>query len=162
MKLKEEEENDMTSKRTKFTPEQGKTYTNAGGGTYRCLRSGSKGKAVMQNVKSLWTVQAHGCGLYEDGTIDWDYSTGGCFEEAATVSEKKTINWEDLNELEEKVLLKIDQLASLSEAMRDMMDDDCEDLNNLSDLMTDTLKITKISLCDWIREQLQKLAPDKR
>lgn len=27
-------------KRTKFTPEQGKTYKNQGGGTFRCLRSG--------------------------------------------------------------------------------------------------------------------------
>lgn len=66
-------------KRTKFTPEQGQTYTNAGGGTFRCLSSGQDGEAVMQNVASLWTLTAHGCGLYEDGTMDWDYSTGGYF-----------------------------------------------------------------------------------
>lgn len=39
-------------KRTKFTPEAGRTYRNAGG----------------------WTFTAIGCGIYEDGTIDWDYS----------------------------------------------------------------------------------------
>ncbi len=66
--------------RTKFMPEQGKRYTNAGGGTFLCLRSEPNGEAVMQNVKSLWTFEAHGCGIYEDGTMDWDYSTGGHFE----------------------------------------------------------------------------------
>lgn len=71
----------MAQNRTKFTPEAGATYTNAGGGSFRCLQSGQIGEAVMQNVASLWTLNAHGCGVYEDGTIDWDYSTGGHFEE---------------------------------------------------------------------------------
>lgn len=71
-------------KRTKFTPEQGKIYKNQGGGTFRCLRSGGflgDHEATMQNVASGWTFTAKGCGIYEDGTIDWDYSTGGRFEE---------------------------------------------------------------------------------
>ena len=68
--------------RKKFTPEPGRTYTNAGGGTFLCLETRSEpGLAVMRNVKSFWTLLAHGCGVYEDGTIDWDYSTGGHFEE---------------------------------------------------------------------------------
>jgi len=69
--------------RTKFTPEVGQIYRNQGGGTFRCLEvAGSLGeyKAFMQNVKSLWTFLASGCGMYEDGTIDWDYSTGGHFD----------------------------------------------------------------------------------
>ena len=71
-------------KRTKFTPEQGKTYKNQGGGTFRCLRSGGflgGHEATMQNVASGWTFTAKGCGIYENGAIDWDYSTGGRFEE---------------------------------------------------------------------------------
>ena len=72
----------MTNKRTKFTPETGRTYTNAGGGSFRCLRADGPTEAVMQNVASLWTLRAHGCGIYEDGTIDWDYSTGGHFMES--------------------------------------------------------------------------------
>lgn len=71
----------MKKQRTKFTPQPGATYENEGGGSFRCLRSGPAGEAVMQNVKSLWTLNAHGCGVYEDGRIDWDYSTGGHFEE---------------------------------------------------------------------------------
>ncbi len=71
----------VKTQRTKFTPRPGATYENKGGGSFRCIRSGPTGEAVMQNVKSLWTCVVHGCGFYEDGRIDWDYSTGGHFEE---------------------------------------------------------------------------------
>lgn len=68
-------------KREKFTPKTGEIYKNQGGGTFRCIRSGHRiREATMQNVASGWTLEAHGCGLYEDGTMDWDYSTGGRFE----------------------------------------------------------------------------------
>ena len=53
-------------KRTKFTPEQGKTYKNQGGGTFRWLRSGGflgDHEATMQNVASGWTFTAKGCGI---------------------------------------------------------------------------------------------------
>lgn len=69
-------------KRTKFTPKPGEIYKNAGGGTFRCLRSGGwimDYEAVMQNTASGWTFKAIGCGIYEDGTIDWDFSVGGRF-----------------------------------------------------------------------------------
>lgn len=65
-------------KREKFRPEKGKTYKNDNGGTYRCLES-SDDQIIMQNVASGWTLIAHGCGIYENGSIDWDYSTGGHF-----------------------------------------------------------------------------------
>lgn len=68
------------SNRTRFTPETGKVYTNNGGGEYRCIKAYGGCEAVMQNTKSRWTLNAHGCGLYEDGTMDWDYSTGGYFD----------------------------------------------------------------------------------
>lgn len=68
--------------RTKFNPEPRTIYTNAGGGQYRCLsNTDDQGTAVMQNIISKWTLTAHGCGIYEDGTIDWDWSTGGYFAE---------------------------------------------------------------------------------
>ena len=35
----------------------------------------------MKNIKSGWTFMAHGIGIYIDSRIDWDYSTGGRFEE---------------------------------------------------------------------------------
>lgn len=74
--------------REKFRPAPERQYENAGGGIFKCLRSGGngdmlgEGNAIMQNILSGWTFQAHGCGIYEDGKIDWDYSTGGCFREA--------------------------------------------------------------------------------
>ena len=67
----------------RFTPTIDAIYENAGGGTYRCegpakLESCS---AWMQNTASGWTLLAHGITRYEDGTIEWDYSTDGGFNE---------------------------------------------------------------------------------
>ena len=64
-------------KREKFTPEARKVYIN-NGGMYRCIMAAEE-RATMQNVRTGWTFNAIGCGIYEDGTIDWDYSTGGHF-----------------------------------------------------------------------------------
>ena len=64
--------------RKRFNPEVGKIYENLGGGLYRCLMTGEC-VAVMQNVVSSWTFIAHGCGMYENELIDWDYSTDGKF-----------------------------------------------------------------------------------
>jgi len=73
---------DYYSTRRRFTPEQGKVYENAGGGTYLCLRPGgfmAEGSACMQNVRSGWTFTARGTAIYEDGRIDWDSSSDGVF-----------------------------------------------------------------------------------
>ena len=61
-----------------FCPEEGMIYRNAGGGTYRCERSYGT-KARMVNTKSGWDFIAHGCRIYFDGSIEWDYSTDGRF-----------------------------------------------------------------------------------
>ena len=66
--------------RQKFTPLPGQIYRNRGGGEFRCLRGLSDlYHAVMQNTASGWTLHAHGCGVYPDGAIDWDYSSCGYF-----------------------------------------------------------------------------------
>ena len=70
--------------RKKFTPAIGQTYKNRGGGTYRCLNTYKDHDAKMVNTATGWTLIAHGCGSYEDGTMDWDYSTGGYFEKGET------------------------------------------------------------------------------
>uniref|UniRef100_UPI003FF0DD19 hypothetical protein n=1 Tax=Dysosmobacter welbionis TaxID=2093857 RepID=UPI003FF0DD19 len=31
----------------------------------------------MKRVKDGWTLEAHTITMYEDGAIEWDYSTGG-------------------------------------------------------------------------------------
>lgn len=59
--------------------EFGKVYThrNPAVGSFRCLAN--LRFAVLQNTVSGWMFTAHGVGMYEDGTIDWDYSTKGHF-----------------------------------------------------------------------------------
>ena len=66
--------------RKPFTPVPGEIYENEGGGhyKYKCLRSWD-GASRMRNVTSGWDFVAHGCGVYPDGRIDWDYSTDGGF-----------------------------------------------------------------------------------
>lgn len=65
-----------------IAPEYGKEYENEGGGFFRCIsRNNTAQQAILQNVDSGWTFAAHGIGQYPDGKIDWDFSTGGCFEE---------------------------------------------------------------------------------
>ena len=80
---------------TRFIPETGVIYANAGGGNFRCLRGGGyTATALMQNIASGWTCVAHGIVRYEDGTIEWDYSTGGYFdqiEKAETRSRQRSM-----------------------------------------------------------------------
>lgn len=81
-------------KRTTFTPAVGTVYANRGGGKFECINVHKEDciingswhnifrieRVTMQNIASGWTFTAHGCGIYEDGSIDWDYSTDGHFE----------------------------------------------------------------------------------
>lgn len=59
----------------------GETYTNEGGGSYICRECYGTGEAKFQNTRSGWMLLAHGLSVYEDGRIDWDYSTGLGFYE---------------------------------------------------------------------------------
>ena len=81
----------------KFTPVEGKAYENAGGGRYICLAVLSDREAKVQNTVSGWTCYAHGIVRYEDGTIEWDYSTGGHFadlpEASAIYSLRRETAW---------------------------------------------------------------------
>ena len=71
--------------RKKFNPIVFETYRLHGdtaGGEYICTSSGYvDGNAIFRRKSDGWTIYAHGVGCYEDGTIDWNYSTGGCFVE---------------------------------------------------------------------------------
>lgn len=74
-----------------FNPKQGQIYALPYGGRFKCLGVGDcyRHNALMQNVISGWTIEAHGIKLHEDGKhagcIEWDYSTGGHFEGVADV-----------------------------------------------------------------------------
>lgn len=63
----------------RFAPKKGITYKNRAGGEYICTSEGVSFDATMENIKSGWHFIAHGLLMYEDGTIEWDYSTGGTF-----------------------------------------------------------------------------------
>lgn len=74
-------------------PVIGEIYRNRNGNEYLCtgnrsylskeqeLRSLNLGEhiAYLERVKDGWTLSAHGVILYEDGTIEWNFSTGGHF-----------------------------------------------------------------------------------
>ena len=65
-----------------FVPMERLTYRNRGGGEFLCRWVFPSGvDAIMQNIASGWTFTAHGIRRYADGTIVWDYSTGGRFED---------------------------------------------------------------------------------
>ncbi len=78
-----------------LVPTAGQVYLNRAGGEYHCLnpmpatgalyynRSGgsSDTAALFRNVKSGWTFVAKGIIQYIDGTIEWDHSTDGRFED---------------------------------------------------------------------------------
>ena len=78
-----------------LVPTVGQAYTNRGGGKYRCiaqmtaagpvyynaLGGSSSTSGVFQNIESGWTFIAKGIVQYIDGTIEWDHSCDGHFEE---------------------------------------------------------------------------------
>lgn len=39
----------------------------------------SKHTALVRSTKTGWTMVVHGTNIYEDGSIDWDFSTHGIF-----------------------------------------------------------------------------------
>lgn len=69
----------MAERGKRFSPSLGVVYRNRGGGEYICVNNAwnKPYDAVMENVKSGWRATMHGVLLYADGTIEWDYSTGG-------------------------------------------------------------------------------------
>ena len=59
-----------------FNLEIGKKYKNHNGSEYVC-RANYSHSTVLERIKDSWTLEAHGICIYDDGTIEWDYSTGG-------------------------------------------------------------------------------------
>ncbi len=71
---------DYYATRNPYYPIEGQIYDNEGGGIFKCIEENYT-CPIMQNIKSGWTFRAHGTGIYEDGKIDWNYSTNGHFTE---------------------------------------------------------------------------------
>ncbi len=62
---------------------RGEIY-NKHGGRYKCLQAYENGDAKMINVGSGWCFDANCVTLYDDGTIEWDFSTHGKFVKEGT------------------------------------------------------------------------------
>lgn len=62
-----------------LTPIVGQVYRNRNGYDYKCTAIYTGGRAAMRRVKDGWTLVAVGVRQHEDGTIEWDYSLGGCW-----------------------------------------------------------------------------------
>lgn len=60
-----------------ITPAVGQVYHNRGGADYRCTEVLDSGRAVMVRLHDNWTLVAHGVRQYDNGDIEWDWSTGG-------------------------------------------------------------------------------------
>ena len=80
----------LEDERKPFAPVFGEVYVNKNGCTYRCIdrvppeMRADPCNALMQSTYvasyGSWTFMAKGVGIYPDGKIDWDYSTGGTWE----------------------------------------------------------------------------------
>ena len=65
----------------RFVPEKGLQYLNLNGSCYNCIGYDDQNRAVMQSDnKFKWTFSVVGCRMYDNGCIDWEYSTNGRFE----------------------------------------------------------------------------------
>ncbi|WP_050699009.1 hypothetical protein [Anaeromassilibacillus senegalensis] len=60
----------------RIAPQIGEIYTNRNGDEYLCTNICNE-SVSMERLKDGWTLKAHGVRQYPDGTIEWDYSTGG-------------------------------------------------------------------------------------
>lgn len=63
--------------RTYITSTVGTGYTNRNGSNYICRALTGTSDAIMERVSDGWTIEAHGIQRYQDGTIEWNYSSGG-------------------------------------------------------------------------------------
>lgn len=63
-----------------FNPIAGYIYMTKDGTKYICIESDGHFRSNFQRSDS-WTFTAHGCQMNEDGSIEWDGSTGGYFAE---------------------------------------------------------------------------------
>lgn len=63
-----------------FELKAGATYKNKNGIAYKCVGRTGADRFVLRSVSSGWTFTAVTITAYDDGAIEWDYSTGGRFE----------------------------------------------------------------------------------
>ena len=90
--------------RKPFTPQPGTGYRNQGGGIFDCIAATDESDVfIMRNRASGWTLNAHGVGIYDDDSIDWNYSTDGHFESVSGQQDKEKLSVKMIELLQEQV-----------------------------------------------------------
>lgn len=90
--------------RKPFTPQPGIGYRNQGGGIFDCIAATDESDVfIMRNRASGWTFNAHGVGIYDDDSIDWNYSTDGHFESVSGQQDKEKLSVKMIEFLQEQV-----------------------------------------------------------
>lgn len=90
--------------RKPFTPQPGTSYRNQGGGIFDCIAATDESDVfIMRNRASGWTLNAHGVGIYDDDSIDWNYSTDGHFESVSGQQDKEKLSVKMIEFLQEQV-----------------------------------------------------------
>lgn len=90
--------------RKPFTPQPGTGYRNQGGGIFDCIAATDESDVfIMRNRASGWTFNAHGVGIYDDDSIDWNYSTDGHFESVSGQQDKEKLSVKMIEFLQEQV-----------------------------------------------------------
>ena len=63
--------------RRKYSVKKNEVVQHKNGWYFICIEPGKN--PTLMNVKTGWEMVVHGLGQYDDGKIDWDFSTGGCW-----------------------------------------------------------------------------------
>ena len=61
--------------RRKYSIKKNEVVQHKNGWYFICIEDGKN--PTLMNVKTGWEMVVHGLGKYDDGKIDWDFSTGG-------------------------------------------------------------------------------------
>lgn len=56
----------------------------------------SRYSAVIRSTKTGWTIMVHGTNIYEDGSIDWDFSTNGMWTRKDSDGCLHQVSWWDV------------------------------------------------------------------
>lgn len=136
--------------RKRFTPEVGHKYRNIGGGIYECvgIKEDENGGILMKSAASGWIFRAHGCNIYDDGQIDWQYSTGGYFDEGDNGTSNERM--EEICEASVKMYGKENIVDKAIQTMANMVDALLDDRRGLCDTVDSAMAAVMVSL-----EQLQ-------
>lgn len=90
----------------------GEAYINRNGRKYLCVAVKEPNCYTMRRIGDDWTLDAHNITRYEDGTIEWDFSSGGYFANQYEV-------WKDSEAGQTYLVKRFDTEAEADQWMND-------------------------------------------